>query len=218
MVVEPGTLFTFALGALALILVPGPNVMFIVTQSVTRGRQAGLVSALGVEIGSVVHVTAAVLGLSAVLASSATAMTVIKFGGAAYLVFLGLRVLFDRSAVHEDVLAPQERHLSRLFLHGFLVNLFNPKVALFFLAFLPQFVDPSRGSVAAQLMLLGLVFCSVGFCCDSIYAIVSGKGGAWIRGQGNFGRYQRYFTAIVYFALALVALTTRVDRSSAGHR
>lgn len=218
MVVEPSTLLTFALGALALILVPGPNVMFIVSQSVTRGRQAGLVSALGVEIGSVVHVTAAVLGLSALLASSATAMSIIKFGGAAYLVYLGVRVLLSRDGAGPHAFAPQERHLSRIFVNGLLINLFNPKVALFFLAFLPQFVDPNRGSVAAQLMVLGLVFCVVGLCCDSIYAVISGKGGAWLRGQGSFGRYQRYFTACVYFALALVALTTRVDRSSAVQR
>jgi threonine/homoserine/homoserine lactone efflux protein len=209
-VVEPSTLATFSLGALALILVPGPNVMFIVTQSVSRGRQAGLVSALGVEIGSIIHVTAAVLGLSALLASSATAISVIKFGGAAYLVYLGVRVLTARSEPSAGVTVIQERQLSRLFLNGLLINVFNPKVALFFLAFLPQFVDPSRGSVPAQLLLLGFVFCCMGLCCDSIYALISGTGGAWLRGQGRFGRYQRYFTAGVYFALALVALTTRI--------
>lgn len=213
MIVEWSTLLTFALGSLALTLIPGPNVMFIVSQSVGQGRRAGIFSALGVEVGSIVHVTAAVLGLSALLASSATAVSAIKIGGAVYLVYLGLRTLLAKhSPISEGGEQPPRQH-SKLFLNGFFINVFNPKVALFFVAFLPQFVDPNRGSVSLQLMVLGVVFCAIGLTTDATYALISGTGGAWLRGQGRFGRYQRFFTAGVYFALAAVAATTKVDRS-----
>lgn len=213
MIVEWSTLLTFAAGALALTLIPGPNVMFIVSQSVGQGRKAGIFSALGVEAGSIIHVTAAVLGLSALLASSATAVSAIKIGGAIYLIYLGLRTLLAKSPAHGQGETHPPRQHSRLFLNGFFINVFNPKVALFFVAFLPQFVDPGRGSVTAQLMLLGVIFCLIGLCTDSIYAVISGAGGAWLRGQGRFGRYQRFFTAGVYFALAAVAATTKIDRN-----
>jgi threonine/homoserine/homoserine lactone efflux protein len=214
MIVEWSTLLAFAAGALALTLIPGPNVMFIVSQSIGQGRRAGIFSALGVEAGSIVHVTAPVLGLSALLASSATAVSAIKIGGALYLVYLGVRTLLAKSPAHASAIPPVPRQPARLFMNGFFVNLFNPKVALFFVAFLPQFVDRNRGSVTAQLMLLGVIFCLIGLCTDSIYALISGTGGSWLRGQGRFGRYQRFFTAGVYFALAAVAATTKVDRTA----
>lgn len=214
MIVEWSTLLTFAAGALALTLIPGPNVMFIVSQSIGQGRKAGIFSALGVEAGSIVHVAAAVLGLSALLASSATAVSAIKIGGAIYLIYLGVRTLLAKSPAHASAEMHAARQPSRLFMNGFFINVFNPKVALFFVAFLPQFVDPDRGSVTAQLMVLGVIFCLIGLCTDSIYALISGTGGAWLRGQGRFGQYQRYFTASVYFALAAVAATTKVDRSA----
>jgi threonine/homoserine/homoserine lactone efflux protein len=213
MIVEWSTLLTFALGSLALTLIPGPNVMFIVSQSVGQGRRAGIFSALGVEVGSIVHVTAAVLGLSALLASSATAVSAIKVGGAVYLVYLGIRALLAKHSPISEAGEQLPRQHSKLFLNGFFINVFNPKVALFFVAFLPQFVDPNRGSVSLQLMVLGMVFCAVGLTTDATYALISGTGGAWLRGQGRFGQYQRFFTAGVYFALAAVAATTKVDRS-----
>jgi threonine/homoserine/homoserine lactone efflux protein len=213
MIVEWSTLLAFAAGALALTLIPGPNVMFIVSQSIGQGRRAGIFSALGVEAGSIVHVTAAVLGLSALLASSATAVSAIKIGGAVYLIYLGVRTLLAKSPAHASAEPQIARQPSRLFMNGFFINLLNPKVALFFVAFLPQFVDPDRGSVTAQLMLLGVIFCLIGLTTDSIYALISGAGGSWLRGQGRFGHYQRFFTAGVYFALAAVAATTKVDRS-----
>ncbi len=215
MIVEWSTLLTFAAGALALTLIPGPNVMFIVAQGIGQGRRASVSSALGVEAGSIVHVTAAVLGLSALLASSATAVSVIKIGGAIYLAYLGVRTLLAKSGHEELEAPPAQRQYSRIFLNGFLINVFNPKVALFFLAFLPQFVDPARGSVSLQLMVLGLVFCAIGTSTDLIYAMISGSGGAWLRGQSKFNQYQRYVTAAVYFGMAALAATAKIDRTSA---
>src|SRR4051794_34740059 len=145
------TLALFCAAALALIVVPGPAVTYIVTQSIDKGRGAGLASAFGVASGGLVHVAAAVVGLSALLASSATAFTIVKLVGAAYLIVIGVRRLLAR---HEDAREPEVPTAPgsprRLFLQGAVVNVLNPKTALFFLAFLPQFVDPDRGTVAGQ--------------------------------------------------------------------
>src|SRR6478735_12710079 len=141
------TLAVFCAAALALVVVPGPAVTYIVTQSIDKGRSAGLASAFGVATGGLVHVAAAVVGLSALLASSATAFTIVKFVGAAYLIVIGIRRLLAR---HEDALEPEISTTPgsprRLFAQGAVVNVLNPKTALFFLAFLPQFVNPDRGS------------------------------------------------------------------------
>ena len=148
---SPSTLALFCAAALALIVVPGPAVTYIVTQSIDKGRTAGLVSAFGIASGGLVHVIAATVGLSALLASSATAFTLVKLVGAVYLIAIGIRRLLARS---EDDVEPEAQATAgaprRLFLQGAVVNVLNPKTALFFLAFLPQFVDPDRGSVGCR--------------------------------------------------------------------
>jgi threonine/homoserine/homoserine lactone efflux protein len=138
---ESGTFLVFVLSALALVLVPGPNVIYIVTRGVDQGRRAGLASACGVETATLVHVAAAAAGLSALLASSAAASEVVRYAGAAYLAYLGVRTLLSDDGIGSGDSPPPAR-LARVYTEGFLVNLLNPKVALFFLAFLPQFVDP----------------------------------------------------------------------------
>src|SRR5690242_2030640 len=150
---SPTALLLFAAASIALLVVPGPSVLYIVTRSVSQGRRAGLISVLGVHVGSVVHVSAAALGLSALLASSATAFAAVKYLGAAYLCWLGVRKLRRRGAgpVEETPAVPR----ARLFTQGVVVNVLNPKTAIFFLAFLPQFVDPRRGPVAVQIVVLG---------------------------------------------------------------
>ena len=168
------TLLVFGAAALALIVVPGPAVLYIVAQSLDRGRLAGFVSALGVAVGGLVHVTAAAIGLSSLLVSSATAFAVVKFAGAAYLVGLGLHTLFVRR--HEPATTVvHERRLRRRFWQGVVVNVLNPKTALFFFAFLPQFVDPDRGSAALQLGVLGLVFVALAVVSDSLWALAAGN-------------------------------------------
>ena len=147
---DTATLLVFSAAALALIVVPGPAVLYIVAQSIDRGRLAGFVSALGIAVGGLVHVTAAAIGLSSLLVSSATAFAVVKYAGAAYLIGLGLYTLLVRKAEREAT-APRERRLRRRFSQGVVVNVLNPKTALFFFAFLPQFVDPDKGSAALQI-------------------------------------------------------------------
>ena len=142
---DRATLLVFSAAALALIVVPGPAVLYIVSQSLDRGRLAGFVSALGIAVGGLVHVLAAAIGLSSILVSSATAFNVIKYAGALYLIGMGLWTIFRRRD-EQPASAPSERRLRRRFGQGVIVNVLNPKTALFFFAFLPQFVDPEQGA------------------------------------------------------------------------
>jgi threonine/homoserine/homoserine lactone efflux protein len=176
------TLPVFAIAAIALLAVPGPAVLFIVARSASQGVRAGLVSVLGVHAASVVHVVAAVAGLSAVLAASATAFTVVKLLGGAYLVLVGVRTIIDaRRAGVATAAPPPARSLRRIAREGFVVNLLNPKTAIFFLAFLPQFVDADRGHVWSQTLVLGLVFIALGLASDGVYAVVGGHLGVRFR-------------------------------------
>ena len=143
MIVQPGTLFVFALAALAILAVPGPAVIYIVTRSIHQGRAAGIASVLGIHAGTLVHLTAATVGLSAILASSATAFTVVKLLGALYLIVIGIRTLLGRADPDDTDPQRPPRRKRRDFAEGVVVNILNPKTALFFLAFLPQFVDPN---------------------------------------------------------------------------
>jgi threonine/homoserine/homoserine lactone efflux protein len=205
----PSTLLVFAAASLALIAIPGPSVIYIVTRSLEQGRAAGLVSMLGVEAGGLLHVAAAALGLSALLASSAAAFAVVKYLGAAYLILLGLQRLRRREGDRLPAPAPASR--SRLFRHGVLVNALNPKVAIFFLAFLPQFVDPARGAVAAQVAVLGLCFIALAVLSDSAYALVAGGVGERLRRSAAVRRWLDRVSGAVYVALGAAA-------AASGHR
>jgi threonine/homoserine/homoserine lactone efflux protein len=204
-----GTLALFSLAALALIVVPGPAVLYIVAQSIDGGRAAGLLSALGVAVGGLVHATAAAIGLSALLLSSATAFTVVKLAGAAYLIGLGLYTLLVRK---EDEVGAvrRERRLRRSFGQGVVVNVLNPKTALFFVAFLPQFVDRDAGSVAAQLLVLGLVFVALAVVSDSVWALAAGTAATRLRSSPRFLAARRYVSGSVFVGLgAVTALAKR---------
>src|SRR4051794_13680619 len=162
------TIWLFCLAATALIVIPGPAVLYIVSQSVGLGRRAGLVSASGVASGGLAHVVAAAIGLSGLLLSSATLFGVVKFAGAGYLIYLGGRRLLGLEA--SALAAPTEpRSRSRLYRDGAVVNILNPKTALFFYAFLPQFLDPDKGSIAVQAMMLGVMFVAIALLSDSLW-------------------------------------------------
>ncbi|WP_248963507.1 LysE family translocator [Sphaerisporangium perillae] len=197
------TLAIFAGATLALLLVPGPAVVYIVTRSVAQGRAAGMVSVAGIHAGSVVHVVAAALGVSALLAASATAFTLVKYLGAAYLVYLGLRKLFARADALTKEVEPVSR--SRLFGEGFVVNVLNPKTAIFFLAFLPQFVDPKYGPVAAQIVVLGLIWIALGMASDGSYALLSAALAGRLRRSPLAARRLDVASGLVYIGLGAVA-------------
>jgi threonine/homoserine/homoserine lactone efflux protein len=200
---DRGTLAVFSLAALVLLVIPGPAVLYIVSQSVSRGRLAGLVSMLGIQVGGLVHVAAAAAGLSALLVRSSLAFNVVKYAGAAYLIFLGVRRLVgseDRGAGGE----PTGRSLRRLFTQGVVVNVLNPKTALFFFAFLPQFVDVARGSVALQIATLGLVFILLAMLSDGLYALAAGLASGRMRGRPGVARGERYASGGVLVGLGLL--------------
>jgi threonine/homoserine/homoserine lactone efflux protein len=197
------TLAVFAAATLALLIVPGPAVVYIVTRSVAQGRAAGLVSVAGIHVGSVVHIVTAALGISALLAASATAFTLVKYLGAAYLVYLGLRKLFARTGDLAKEAEPVSR--SRLFGEGFVVNVLNPKTAIFFLAFLPQFVDPARGPVTAQIVLLGLIWIVLGMASDGSYALLSAALAGRLRRSPMAARRLDIASGLVYIGLGAVA-------------
>src|ERR1700684_903296 len=158
----------FAVAATLLLLTPGPAVLYIVARSVEQGRVAGLASVFGITTGTLVHVLASTLGLSALLASSALAFAVVKYAGAGYLVYMGVRRILKRTDTPASPLKLPKRSPGRLYRDGFIVNLLNPKTALFFLAFLPQFVDSSRGAVPFQVAFLGLLFTAMGLISDAL--------------------------------------------------
>jgi threonine/homoserine/homoserine lactone efflux protein len=187
--------------------VPGPAVTYVVTQSIDKGRSAGLVSALGIASGGLVHVAAATVGLSALIASSASAFTVVKLAGAAYLIALGLWRLAGRGG---EETAEQERPAThRLFVQGAVVNVLNPKTALFFLAYLPQFVDPARGPVSLQAAVLGTVFVAIAVVSDSTYAVVAAAFADRIRGSRRARQIKRYVTGGIFVALGATAAAAR---------
>jgi threonine/homoserine/homoserine lactone efflux protein len=201
---DPGTLAVFSAAALALLVIPGPAVLYIVAQSIEHGRAAGLVSMLGVQTGGLVHVLAAALGLSALLLQSATAFNIVKFAGAAYLIFLGLKKLLSRQRFETTSERPPRR-LDRLYRQGIVVNVLNPKTALFFFAFLPQFVDVEAGSVGLQILLLGLLFLVLATLSDGMYAIAAGTASDWLRGNPRFLRAERWVSGTVLVGLGVTA-------------
>ena len=198
------TLALFAVAAFVLVVIPGPSVMYIMTRGISQGRQAALVSVLGIQSGSVVHITAVALGLSALLVSSATAFNVVKYAGAAYLLVLGVRTLLGRDAAHAARTLPPDG-LRRIYAQGAVVNILNPKTALFFLALFPQFIDPNRGNVLLQTAALGLLFIVIGLLSDGTYAMASGTIGAWLRQRESFARAQRYLSGVVFIGLGVTA-------------
>lgn len=205
---EPGSLVLYVAASLALLIVPGPSVLYVVARSMRQGRAAGLASVLGVNSGALVHFGAAALGLSAILASSATAFAVVKWAGAGYLVILGVRTWLERDPEPFTSAGAQERSLRRIAAQGVVVTVLNPKLALFVLAFVPQFLDPARGPVAAQTLVLGGIFVALAALTDSLYALSAGWIGSVLRRRPGATRIQRWLTGTVYVGLGVVAAAT----------
>lgn len=198
------TLAIFAAAVVVFAVVPGPAVFYIVTRSISQGRRAGAVSAAAVATGTVVHVAAAIVGLSALLVSSALAFGIVKYLGAAYLIYLGIRTLLRRDEGSPSA-TPVAQPLRRVYREGVVVAVLNPKTALFFLAFLPQFVDPARGSVSLQLAALGVMVVVIAFVSDTSYAMITGSAGAWLRRRSWLLRRGRFVTGGAYITLGATA-------------
>jgi threonine/homoserine/homoserine lactone efflux protein len=196
----------FAPVALGLLVIPGPAVLYIVTRSVDQGRAAGIASVLGIHTGSLVHVAAAAAGLSALVVSSAVGFAVVKYAGAAYLIVLGIRKLVTPEEAEEIAGTDRPpRSLRRIYAQGVVVNVLNPKTALFFLALLPQFVDVDRGAVWSQMLVLGFTFMALGMLSDGTYALAASKAGSLLRSSARFRAARRYVSGAIYLGLGAVA-------------
>lgn len=200
------TALAFSGATLLLLVLPGPAVMYIVTRSASQGRRAGLVSVAGIHVGTVVHVGAAMVGLSAILAASATAFTVVKLAGAGYLVWLGIQSIraFRRGV---DPVSPDEqaaRSLPRVFADGVVLNILNPKTAVFFLSFVPQFVDPGSAQPVLDLALLGALFILLGLISDSMFALAGGWIGGRLRRSARLQRGTDLVAGATYLVLGAV--------------
>jgi len=198
---DSGTVWIFCLTAVALLVIPGPAVLYVVVQGAEQGRRVGVASVLGIHLGTLVHVAAATVGLSALIVASSLAFNAVKFAGAVYLIFIGVRKLLGRD---EPRLEPGRQKVSyrRAFMRGAVVNVLNPKTALFFLALLPQFIDTDRGGIWSQALLLGLVFVGLGLVTDSLYALAAGTVGGFLRRRR---RAMRYGSGLVFVGLGAAA-------------
>ena len=200
-------LILFMSAALALLLLPGPAVLYITARSASQGRMAGLVSVLAIETANFIQAAAAALGLSAILLSSALAFDVVKYLGAAYLIYLGIRkLMFSEDRVENEEV--KKESLSRIYWQGFAINLLNPKTALFFFAFLPQFIDPAKGNVIGQNLLLGAIFVGMALITDSLYALLASSLASKLAGNRGFQKGQRYFAGLVYVGLGITTALT----------
>ena len=202
--------WVFALTGLLLNLTPGNDMMYIIARSSGQGTKAGIVSALGIGAGCIVHIMAAVVGLSALIAQSAIAFDIIKYIGAAYLIYLGIRSLLTKKkalTIDKDL---QQLSYPKIFWQGVLTNVLNPKVALFFLAFLPQFINIHKGDTSLQILFLGVWFDIVGTVVNILVALLFGKIGAWLSKSPAFVQWQERITGIILIGLGIkVALGSK---------
>ncbi|OUQ88653.1 RhtB family transporter [Brevibacillus brevis] len=201
---EFSTIWLFVVAASTLLIIPGPAVLYIMARSIDQGKKAGLVSVLGVSLGGSVHVLAGAIGVSAILMTSATAFHIVKYLGAAYLIYLGCKTLFSKSdsTASEIPIAPRKK-LRKIFYESALVEVMNPKTALFFLAFFPQFIAPTAGSVTVQFLLLGTIFIILAFISDGLYAVLAASMRKRIVGSTASSKVMNRITGYFYIALGI---------------
>lgn len=196
---DADTFGLFLAAAFVVSITPGPGIFYVLTRSLKGGRSEGTVSSFGNAVGGLMHVVAAALGLSAVLMTSATAFTVVKFLGAAYLVYLGIRVLLSYDTTHALEIAQPSKKRGAFF-QGVISEVLNPKAALFFLAFLPQFVDP-YGPIVTQILLLGLTSVLFNTIADLVVAYFAGPIGTRLSESVSLRRGQRLLSGYAFIAL-----------------
>ena len=194
------TLALFLTATLALNLTPGPDMLYVIARSAAEGRRAGIVSALGIAGGTVFHTAAIALGVGSLFAAP-LAFMIVKYAGAAYLIYLGIRALRSDAQLASPVV--ERARLGTIFRQGVITNVLNPKVALFFLAFLPQFVDPANGPVALQIVLLGLLFNTSGTIVNIVVALLASRAGQWSKSRMRAPRAMRWVTGGIFIGLGV---------------
>ena len=199
---ELSTISVFMLASVVLLIIPGPAVFYIISRSIDQGRIAGIISVLGIGVGTIAHIAAAALGVSMLLVSSPLAFNIVKYAGAAYLVYLGIQSLLENKGP-QNILKMKQQSLGRIFYQAVIVNVLNPKTALFFLAFLPQFLDVSRGEVAVQIVIFGFIFIVLGIFIDGLWAIIAGTVGERLKLNMRYSGARRYFGGSTLIALGV---------------
>jgi threonine/homoserine/homoserine lactone efflux protein len=203
----------FIVTCLVLLAIPGPAVLYVVSRSVDQGRRAGLASVAGICTGTIVHVTLATIGLSSLVLASHVAFDAVRYAGAAYLVFLGVRRLLTRHVEEGPDVRPP-RTTRDLYTQGLVVNLLNPKTIVFIFAFIPQFVALDAGHVSFQILVLGLTFATLGAMSDSLYAIVAGTVADRLRGTPLIGRIERWFGGTILIGLGVTSALVAPHRTT----
>lgn len=199
---DDAILLGFVVASLVVLVTPGPGVFYVVARSLAQGRRAGLVSALGLSAGVFFHVAAATIGISAILLTSATAFNLVKILGAGYLIYLGLKTIFaGRPAA--GMTAPPPATLHRLFVDGVIVSLFNPKIAVFFLAFLPQFVGADQPAAPQQVLFLGTIYAGLAFLTDGTYALLASGLRRWFDSRVLQSPLVKYLSGSVFIGLGI---------------
>ncbi|MEM6598432.1 MAG: LysE family translocator [Cyanobacteria bacterium P01_D01_bin.36] len=211
MIVEPTTLISFSVASALLVAIPGPATLYIVMRSLDQGRRAGLASVLGISTGMLIHFLAAGLGLSTLLMTSATAFSAVKYAGALYLIYLGVQKILSKQ-VPTFERRIESRPIAKIYYQGVVVNVLNPKAAVFCFAFLPQFVDPTKGPIWQQLIVLSIVFICIALAGDGTYALIAGKMRRWLTRNPLFLRRQKYVVGGTYIALGMAAATISPTR------
>jgi threonine/homoserine/homoserine lactone efflux protein len=206
---EPQVLITYLAASIAIILSPGPAQALVLARTISDGKKNGIVTALGLNVGTIFHAVAAALGLSAIVATSAVAFGVVKYSGAAYLMYLGVKAFrlkkYRTSLTNTSIMSTREAFSKAVW-----TGILNPKVALFFLAFLPQFVDAHRGSVFFQFLILGLILGAFDALYESALALLAGTVSEWVTGNSRFALWREKITGTVLIALGIrLALTER---------
>jgi len=206
---EPTTLLTYMAASIAIILAPGPAQALVLARSINEGAKDGILTGIGLNIGTIVHAIAAALGLSAILATSATAFTIVKFLGAGYLVYLGVQALRSKTPLDRQAQITSANS-RQAFRKAVITGILNPKVAIFFLAFLPQFVNPARGFVFLQFLILGLILALLDICYESVLASIAGRLSNWFMQSPRFALWRQRATGAVLIGLGVrLALTER---------
>ncbi len=204
--------FLFLIASLILLLTPGPSVLYILSRSIEQGKKAGFISILGIGVGNIIHVIAATLGLSLIIMKSIFLFNVIKAIGAAYLVYLGIKAFRQKTDFNFGNTNLDEVNLKNIFIDGVIVNVFNPKTAMFFLAFIPQFLNVGYGRITLQTLFYGLSYSILALLTDAIYVLLSAKVRDAIRKSIKFRLYQKYIIGSVYLILGFLTLFTNSNR------
>lgn len=214
---SPENILLFITAATILIIVPGPAVLYIMMKSMEQGYKAGIASVLGVGIGAMVHVAAAAIGVSALLVASATAFSILKYVGALYLIYLGVKKMMDKAQIIEEH-KMDKKSLSKIFYEGIIVNVLSPKSAIFFFAFLPQFINPERGGTTSQILFMGLLFLMIALVSDMCYVMLSGKLAKQFKTSTVYPRIQKYVSGSIHIALGLLTLTVNKPGDFSGSK